>query len=207
MRPVGVLERIRDLQEIDRQWDASRPDQALRAGMATFFQQCGMLAYYDCDAYTPLMTYREVVTAMDDPSQSKSASAFESRALRCVKLLHPHVFSAAARVEELTLDEALDAREPLVRIVPEALLGEFHARIHFDMVAWVAANALAEDIIRPYRAARRVLTLSVYKPDDPFGIIEPLTVLVERYEDVLDERNRIGVEITELLRDYLIAVG
>jgi len=52
-------------------------------------------------------------------------------------------------------------------------------------------------------AARGLANMGFFEPDDPFGLIEPLTALALRYEDHPAQREAGTGEITALLTTYL----
>jgi hypothetical protein len=96
-----------------------------------------------------------------------------------------------------------DQRRVVARsATPWTILGECEHESHFDLVCWNEANALAEDVQRPYLAARHIAAEDFHRPLDRFGLIAPMTELAERYEDFPDDRAGIGAEIEAQLDAY-----
>ena len=87
----------------------------------------------------------------------------------------------------------------LTAVPPLMILGDSGPESHFDLVCWNEANSLAENVQRPYLAARHIASEDVHAPRDRFGLVGPMTELAERYEDRPDEREEIAIDIAREL--------
>jgi hypothetical protein len=150
-----------------------------------------------------LDAYHEVVLSLDDPAQVRTHTDFEERCIVCIEQLRPQILDLATIAGSLTLEEEDAVCEPLLRIPPMALLGEVDDRCYFHMICWNDANCVAEGVVEPYWAARGIANMGFFEPDDPYGLVEPLTALAERYEDYPAQREVVAAEITTLLTAYL----
>jgi hypothetical protein len=142
-----------------------------------------------------LRRFDSAVALLDDPGQRRTGSDFETRCLAAVHELRPLV-GGLSRASLDAQDSVLDV---LTSVPPLAILGECGAGSHFDLVCWNEANSLAEDVQRPYLAARHIASEDVHAPADRFGIVGPMTELAVRYEDRPDERDVVAVEIARQL--------
>ena len=97
MRPAGVRQRVRELQ--DREWDEvhSWSDQALRVHVTSFVNLCARQWHHDHPMTTVLRRYREVIALLDDPQQLRTGSDFETRSLASVEQLRPLIGDLAER--------------------------------------------------------------------------------------------------------------
>ncbi len=203
-RPPGVQQRIREL--LDGEWSYvhSLPGRGLRVNLTSFINLCGRLWYHDHPVTTALRRYHEVCTYLGDPAQEKTHTAFEDKSIACVEQLRPEVGEIAKKpAEEIPFDTQESVREPLLRIPPMVLLGEFGPESYFHLVCWNEANSLVEGMQTPYRAARQIANMGFHNPADPYDLIKPLTSLAVRYEDYPEERGKTGAEITAVLAAYL----
>jgi hypothetical protein len=204
MRPAGVLQRVRELQ--DREWDLvhSWSDRALRVHVTSFVNLCARQWHHDHPMTTVLRRYREVIALLSDPRQRRTGSDFETRSLACVEQLRPLIGDLAERdVAEVTFEQQECAREPLLWIPPMTILGEAGPGWPFHLLCWNEANSLAEGVQTPYRAARHIATEAFHEPDDPFDLIAPMTELAERYEDYPSSRETTATEVRSVLSDFL----
>ncbi len=142
-----------------------------------------------------LRRFDSAVALLDDPGQRRTGSDFETRCLAVVHELRP-LLGGLSRAPLDAQDSVLDV---LISVPPLAILGECGPESHFDLVCWNEANSLAEDVQRPYLAARHIASEDVHAPADRFGIVGPMTELAVRYEDRPDERDVVAVEIARQL--------
>ncbi|GAA0926751.1 hypothetical protein [Pseudonocardia zijingensis] len=192
---------MRELQ--DREWDLvhSWLDRALRVHLTSFVNLCARQYHHDHPMTTVLRRYREVVTFLDDPRQIRTGSDFETRSLTCIEQLRPLIGELAER--DATFEEEERARDPLLWIPPMTILGEAGPGWPFHLVCWNTANALAEGVETPYRAARHIANEAFHEPDDPFGLIAPMTELAERYEDHPHLREQTADQVRATLFDFV----
>jgi hypothetical protein len=202
MRPPGVQDRIRQLLENERDAILSRSEYTLRAHLTDFIALCAGLWYWDQPVNVVLQRYRDAWRYIDDPRQRRTGTDFESRSVACVRELRPEVGQLADFVEAASFEEQDAAVEPLLRIPPGVLLGEVGPDCYFHLACWNEANALAERVQTPYRAARRVINMRIHEPPDVYGLIPPLSDLVERYEDEPDARPATGATIEGVFSGY-----
>jgi hypothetical protein len=199
-----VRQRVRELQ--DREWDLvhSWSDRALRVHLTSFVNLCARQAHHDHPMATVLRRFREVTALLDDVQQRRTGSDFETRSLTCVEQLRPLIGDVAERpATEVQFEEQERSREPLLWIPPMTILGEASPGWPFHLVCWNEANSLVEDVQTPYRAARHIATEAFHEPDDPFGLIAPMTELAERYEDRPSARATTAAEVRAVLSDFL----
>lgn len=204
MRPAGVRQRVRELQE--REWDLvhSWSDRALRVHVTSFVNLCARQWHHDHPMTTVLRRYREVIALMDDPRQRRTSSDFEARSLACVDQLRPLIGELAERDSTDVQFEQLErARDPLLWIPPMTILGEASPGWPFNLLCWNEANSLVEGVQTPYRAARHIATEAFHQPDDPFDLIAPMTELAERYEDYPSSRESTAAEVRSALSEFL----
>jgi hypothetical protein len=179
-------------------------DRALRVHLTSFVNLCARQWHHDHPMSTVLRRYREVTALLDDPQQARTGSDFEARSLTCVEKLRPLIGELAERdPSEVSFEQQENAREPLLWVPPMEILGEASPGWPFHLLCWNEANSLAEGVQTPYRAARHIATEAFHEPNDPFGLIEPMTELAERYEDHPDSRDEIAIEIQSVLSDFL----
>src|SRR5690348_17787494 len=97
MRPAGVRQRVRELQ--DREWHLVRSwsDRALRVQLTSFVNLCARQWHHDHPMTTVLRRYQEVIVLLDDPHQLRTTSDFETRSIACVEQLRPFIGDLAAR--------------------------------------------------------------------------------------------------------------
>lgn len=202
VRPPGVQHRIRQL--LADEWDDvhSRPEYALRVHLTDFIALCAGLWYWDQPVNTVLQNYRDARRHIDDPRQLRTGTDFERRSIACMRELEPEVGQLADFVEAASFEEQDAAVEPLLRIPPTLLLGEVNPDCYFHLACWNEANAVAEGVQTPYRAARRVINMKIHEPSDVHGLISVLTDPVERYEDEPGARPATGAAIGEVFSDY-----
>ena len=98
-------------------------------------------------------------------------------------------------LSQASLDAQDGVIDVLTQIPPLLILGESEPESHFDLVCWNEANSLAENVQRPYLAARHIASEDFHAPADRFGLAEPMTALAERYEDRPGERDAIAAKI------------
>lgn len=159
----------------------------------------------DHSAVVPLRGLRAVEQDLTDPTQLRTHSDFERRCLALVERLRPEVASLLPRIDAVSLVE-LHAVEPvLVDLAPRMILGDTGPDRYFDLICWNQANALAEDVQRPYWAATGISRESVYHPADRFGLVEPMTELRIRYEDEPERRDDTARDIMTVLDAFLTA--
>jgi len=203
VRPAGVRERIREVALAERAVVESWTDRRLRVRLTTLIDLCARLHYDDHPVAAVLRCYARVDELLADPAQRRTGTDFEVRSLACVTELHPLVGPlVAGPVEEVPLAAQDEVREPLTAVPPRTILGEDGPDSAFDLVCWNEANAVAEDVQRPYRAARHIATEGFHDPTDAFGLVAPLTELAERYEDVPGSRTATGAEIVRVLDEF-----
>jgi hypothetical protein len=204
MRPVGVRQRIRELQDSEWQLVHSWSDRALRVHLTSFVNLCARQWHHDHPMTTVLRRYREVTARVDDPRQLRTGSDFETRSLVCVEQLHPRIGDVAERDSaEVPFEQLERARDPLLWIPPMMILGEASPGWPFNLLCWNEANSLVEGVQTPYRAARHIANEAFHDPDDPFGLIGPMTELAERYEDHPSSRESTAAEVRSTLSDFL----
>ncbi|WP_345609733.1 hypothetical protein [Pseudonocardia adelaidensis] len=153
---------------------------------------------------TVLRRYREVIALLPDPRQLRTGSDFETRSLACVERLRPLIGDLAERdAAEVTFEQQERSRDPVLWIPPMTILGEAGPGWPFHLLCWNEANSLVEGVQTPYRAARHIATEAYHNPDDPFGLIPPMTELAERYEDQASTRKVTAADIRTTLSDFL----
>jgi hypothetical protein len=206
VRPPGVRQRFADLREERATRTRRRPEYRFRTALASFINSCGRQWYDDHPVSRTLDLYYDVVLSLDDPTQVRTHTDFEQRCTACVEQLRPEILDSARHAGSLTIEEENAVREPLLRIPPMSLLGEVDDRSYFHMMCWNDANCVAEGVEEPYWAARGLANMGFFEPDDPYGLIEPLTALALRYEDHPAQREAVAGEITALLTAYLTRV-
>ena len=195
VRPIGVRERMRELGVAERQLIESWTDRALRVQLTAFVDLAARLWFGDHGPGVVLRRLDAVAALLEDPHQVRTGSDFETRCLNAVRELR-HVVGGLSQASLDAQDGVLDV---LTQIPPLAILGECDRESHFDLVCWNEANSLAEQVQRPYLAARHIASEDVHAPVDRFGIVEPMTELAVRYEDRPDERDAVAVEIVRRL--------
>lgn len=206
MRRDGVYQRFVELREERARRARRHPECRLRAALASFIGLCGRRWYEDHPVSRTLDAYYDVILSLDDPAQVRTGTDFEERCIDCIEQLRPEIVDLAKVASSLTLEEEDAASGPLLRIPPIALLGEINDQCYFHMICWNDANCVAEEVVEPYWAARGIANMGFFEPDDPYGLVEPLTALAERYEDYSEEREVVAAEITTLLATYLTRV-
>ena len=149
-----------------------------------------------------LRKYRDAWWYLDDPEQTRTGTDFERRSIECLRTLRPQLGDLVDFAEAASFDEQENAVEPLLRIPPTLVLGRVGDDCYFHLACWNEANALAEGVQTPYRAARRVINMKIHEPPDVYGLIAPLTGLVERYEDEPDTRPATGATTRAVFSDY-----
>lgn len=179
-------------------------ERALRVHLTSFVNLCARQAHHDHPMTTVLHRYREVTALLDDPRQRRTGADFERRSLACVRQLRPLIGDTAHRNgAEVPFEQQERAREPLLQIPPMTILGEASPGWPFDLVCWNEANSLVEGVQTPYRAARHIANEAFHEPDDPFGLIAPMTELAERYEDHPASREATAADVRAVLSDFL----
>jgi hypothetical protein len=201
MRPPGARERIRDVARAELDILESWTDRRLRVELTALVDVCARLAFNDHAVAWVLKVYALVDFHLDDPGQLRTGTDFEDRCLRCVEELRPIVDGVAER----PLAEQDDIFMPLVLVPPRVIIGDDGPGSQFNLVCWNQANAVAEGAQRPYRAARGISAMGFHDPVDVFGLIEPMTVLTERYEDVPEAREATAAEIVQALDAFRAA--
>lgn len=141
--------------------------------LTAFVDLCARLWFGDHGVTAVLRRSDAVEAVLDDPDQRRTGSDCETRCL--------------AVVDELA---------------PWTILGECEQESHFDLVCWNEANALAEQVQRPYLAARHIAAEDFHQPLDRFGLIAPMTELAERYEDRPDERDTTAAAVCQVLDGF-----
>jgi hypothetical protein len=200
MRPPGARERIREVARAELDILESWTDRRLRVELAAFVDVCARLVFDDHPVAWVLRCYALVDSWLGDPGQLRTGTDFEARCLQCVEELRPIVGGMAARpIEEVPFSEQDDVFVPLALVPPRVVLGDDGPDSQFNLVCWNQANAVAEGAQRPYRAARGISAVGFHEPVDVFGLIEPMTVLTERYEDVPEARAATAAEIVREL--------
>ena len=150
-----------------------------------------------------LDAYCDVILSLNDPAQVRTHTDFEERCIVCIEQLRPEIADLARFADSLTIEEEDAVCEPLLRIPPMALLGELNDQCYFHMACWNDANCVTEEVLEPYWAARGIANMGFFEPDDPYGLVTPLTALAEQYEDYPAKREKVAAEITTLLTTYL----
>lgn len=191
MRPPGVRERMRELGGAERRLVESWTDRALRVRLTAFVDLSARLWFGDHGAAVVLRRFDAVVALLDDPRQIRSGSDFETRCLAAVRELRPVV----SGLSDTSVDAQDGVIDVLTQVPPLLILGERGPESHFDLVCWNEANSLAENVQRPYLAARHIASEDFHEPADRYGIVEPMTELAERYEDRPDDRDAVALEI------------
>ena len=186
---------MRELGRSERRLVESWTDRALRVQLTYFVDLCARLWFPDHGPAVVLRQFDTVVGLLDDSGQLRTGSDFETRCLAAVKELRPMV-SGLSRASFDAQDSVVDV---LTSVPPLLILGECGSESHFDLICWNEANALAENVQRPYLAARHIASEDFHAPADRFGLLEPMTELAVRYEDRPDEREAVGVEIAREL--------
>jgi len=206
VRPEGVRERVRQLVEDERAVVDSWTDRLLRRELRYFVTMCALLGYSDHSAAVVVRGFRGVDAALVDPDQIRTGSDVEARSLAVVEELRPILGPLAARGDDqLTLDELDGAVAPVLDIPPRVILGDDGPDRYFDLVCWNEANAVAEGMQRPYFAAARISNEGFHKPLDRFELVEPLSAMVFRYEDVPERRDDTARAIVETLAAFRAA--
>jgi len=195
MRPDGVHERIRELGRSERRLVESWTDRAFRVQLTYFVDLCARLWFPDHGPGVVLRQFDTVVGLLDDSAQLRTGSDFETRCLAAVRELRPMV----GGLSQASLDAQDSVVDVLTQVPPLLILGECEHESHFDLVCWNEANSLAENVQRPYLAARHIASEDFHEPADRFGIVGPMTELAERYEDRPHERDAIAAEIAREL--------
>jgi hypothetical protein len=180
-----------ELGTAERRLVESWRERTLRVQLTAFVDLCARLWFGDHGVTAVLRRFDAVEAMLDDPAQTRTGSDFETRCLDVVRELTPMV----SGLSERSLDEQDSVRDVLVSVPPWTILGECEQESHFDLVCWNEANALAEQVQRPYLAARHIAAEDFHQPLDRFGLIAPMTELAERYEDHPDGRATIAAEI------------
>jgi hypothetical protein len=191
VRPPGVWQRVRELGVTERRLVDSWGDRALRVQLTVFVDLCARLWFGDHGTDVVLRRFDAVAALLDDPGQRRTGTDFEARCLTTINELRPMIAGLSSR----SLDEQDSVRDVLVSVPAWTILGECERESHFDLVCWNEANALAEQVQRPYLAARHIAAEDFHQPLDRFGLIAPMTELAERYEDHPDGRATIAAEI------------
>jgi hypothetical protein len=143
-----------------------------------------------------LRTVREIDRLSADPAQRRTGSDFETRCLACVDQLRSIIGDRDAPLDREALWAALQ------RVPPLAILGGKTPDISFDLVCWNEANCVEEHVQRPFLAAALIRLEGDHRPADRFGLVEPMTELAIRYEDVPEERAGTAAEITRMLAGF-----
>lgn len=204
MRPPGVRQRIRQLSDSEWEYLRSRPERLLRVSLTSLINLCARQRYHDDPVIYALEKYQRVCSYLDDPSQARTHSDFETKSIACVMELRAEIGQTADKpLEDISFDEQDALHEPLVRIPPRVILGEVNPDCYFHLICWNQANSLIEGFRTPYLAARAIANMDIHEPADPFGLITPLDELAMRYEDYPDERARIAEEITARLSEFV----
>jgi hypothetical protein len=189
---------MRELGTAERRLVDSWRDRALRVQLTVFIDLCARLWFGDHGVGAVLRRFDAVAALLADPEQMRTGSDFEERCLAAVDELAPMVAGLSGR----SLDDQDGVRDVLVNVPPWTILGECERESHFDLVCWNEANALSEDVQRPYLAARHIAAEDFHQPLDRFGLIAPMTELAERYEDFPADRAAISVEIEAQLDQF-----
>jgi hypothetical protein len=176
-------------------------DLRLRVELTAFVDVCARLVFDDHPVAWVLRGFALVDSWLGEPGQLRTGSDFEARSLRCVEELRPVVSGMA----DGSLPEQDDVFMPLVLVPPRVVLGDDGPDSQFNLVCWNQANAVAEGVQRHYRAARGISAVGFHEPVDVFGLIEPMTELTERYEDVPEAREATGAEIMRVLEAFRAA--
>ena len=199
-----MLERVRAAAAAERATVASWTDRQLGLALCSFVTGCGRQAFSDHSVLVPIRMWKRVDEFVGDSSQRRTGSDFERRCLAAFEQLRPVVEPLAAGLPTDVWLDAYDAAEPMIVDVPvRSILGVSDGPDrHFDLICWNEASALAEGNNTPYFAAGGITSVAIFRPADPFGLLEPLSELRTRYEDEPDSRETTGAEITALLDDF-----
>lgn len=189
MRQLGISER-----QLVESWT----DRALRVRLTVFVDLAARLWFGDHGPGAVLQCFDSVVALLDDPTQMRTGSDFERRCLGAVHELRPVVGGLSTG----SLDAQDSVVDVLAQVPPLVILGECDDESHFDLVCWNEANALAEDVQRPYLAARHIASEDFHEPADRFGVVGPMTELAVRYEDRPEERGALALEIARQLDTF-----
>ena len=203
-RPLGVVERFRELTADDRDHSRAHPELHLRIELTAFMVVSARQRYQDLPLGTTIDQFYTTWFALREPAQRRTHSEFENRSIECVRRLHPLVDGYAERnpdADPLDVDDAL--RRLFVDVPPQVVLGELGPNSSFDLICWNAANSLAEGVKRPYFAARPVVHAAYHRPADPYELLPQLSPLAERYEDHPESRAETADEITAVLLRFL----
>ena len=203
-RPLGVVERFRQLTAENRNYVRAHPELRLRLEVADFLVLSARQRYQDLAFDTTVNQFWTAWFALREPEQHLTHSDFEDRSIACVRQLHPLIDGYAERhpaADPLDVEDGL--RRLLVDVPPQVVLGELGSNSSFDLICWNAANSVVEGIKRPYFAGRPIVHAACHRPADPFGVVPPLVELTERYEDHPDDRSAVAEEITAVLTRFL----
>ncbi len=197
-RPGGVVE---EEQAIVASWTT----RSLRVDVRAFVDACALLHYSEHSAMVALLGFRAVEAGLADPTQFRTGSDFEVRCLSAVERLRPVLGPLSVRLDAVRPLE-LDAVAPaLIDVPPTVILGTDEPDRQFDLICWNQANAIAEDVQRPYLAAVRISGLGLHDPADRFGLVGPMTALRVRYEDEPERRAETAARIVEVLDRFRAA--
>jgi hypothetical protein len=196
MRPVDVKNRMLEVAAHERALVESRAGGALRVAVHRLVDLCARLGDADDSVGAVLRTVREIDRLSTDPAQLRTGSDFELRCLACAEQLRSNIGDRSAPPERDVLWGALE------RVPPLAILGGKTPDTSFDLVCWNEANCVEEHVQRPFLAAALIRLEGDHRPADRFGLVEPMTELAIRYEDVPEERAGTAAEITRMLAEF-----
>lgn len=164
--------------------------------LCRFVDLCAGLWNNDHPTLNVVESYRKVRRLLTEPGQLRTGSDFEARCLATVEALRPTLDDVHA------WEQADTVTAPLLRIPPLTILGEAGPDWAFDLVCWNGANALAEQVRRPYGTAVAIANEGFHQPADTFGLVAPMTELMIRYEDVPEAPEATGAEIRRVLQHF-----
>lgn len=199
--PNPVVAEIRRLQHAEQEWRAERPELRLRFALLDLVTSCCFQSYPDHAVADDVALLDRAVDLLDHDDQARLGTAFEEKAIACVRRLDRE----AARRHDVRGDlDAQDAlRRTIVSVPPEVLLGRDDDEAAPDTVSWNEANGLTEGINRPYHCASRIAALAYFSAPDRLGVIDEMVALRDRYEARSGERAELDEVIRARVERYL----
>jgi hypothetical protein len=172
---------VRAVAAAERATIASWADRQLGLALCSSVTGCGRQGYSDHSVLVPIRMGKRVGDFLGDNGQRRTGSGFERRCLAAFAQLRPVIVDVPVR----------------------SILGASGGPDrHVDLISWNEASALAEGNNTPYFAARGIVSVEIFRPADPFGLVEALSDLRMRYEDEPDTRDTTSAEITAVLDDF-----
>lgn len=207
MRPPGVRSRVHELIDAHQAELVADPVWQWRVRTDSLVRLCGRLGFGDVPVRSVLLAYCGVLDHSDDPSQARTGSRFEAALARCVTDVRIALGDVSrVTVEGLTPHETDQFQGPLTSIPPSTVLGATEPDGYFHLVCVTSARSAVEGVGSPYLAVRGIANMSVYRPDEDFGVVAAAEGLAIRYEDEPERREGTDREIRAELDRYLQAV-